>query len=170
MQDAVDGLAGAVGRLRRATRHRIFAENVRWRHQFLDFLDAQVVGILDIQSDKRNSFTEDDLVIFEAVADNIAMAIHNADLYRTEQWRRRVGDSLREVAGWSWVDGAIEKTFRFPGDRRLLLGPGDDCAVLSPSRGHRLVATTDAPERSAASATPGPCRWSSSCSTGRPPG
>jgi len=61
--------------------------------------DAQVVGILDIQSDKRNSFTEDDLLIFEAVADNIAIAVHNADLYRSEQWRRQVGESLREVAG-----------------------------------------------------------------------
>ena len=61
--------------------------------------DEQVVGVLDIQSDKRNSFTEDDLMIFEAVADNIAIAIHNADLYRSEQWRRQVGESLREVAG-----------------------------------------------------------------------
>jgi sigma-B regulation protein RsbU (phosphoserine phosphatase) len=33
------------------------------------------------------------------VADNIAIAIHNADLYRSEQWRRQVGESLREVAG-----------------------------------------------------------------------
>jgi sigma-B regulation protein RsbU (phosphoserine phosphatase) len=61
--------------------------------------DGKVVGILDIQSNKRNTFTEDDLMIFEAVADNIAIAIHNADLYRSEQWRRQVGDSLREVAG-----------------------------------------------------------------------
>jgi serine phosphatase RsbU (regulator of sigma subunit) len=37
--------------------------------------------------------------MFEAVADNIATAIHNADLYRTEQWRRQVVDGLREVAG-----------------------------------------------------------------------
>jgi serine phosphatase RsbU (regulator of sigma subunit)/putative methionine-R-sulfoxide reductase with GAF domain len=59
----------------------------------------QVVGVLDIQSDKRNAFTEDDRLVFEAVADNIATAIHNADLYRSEQWRRQVGDSLREVAG-----------------------------------------------------------------------
>jgi len=59
----------------------------------------QVVGVLDIQSDRRNAFTEDDQVIFEAVADNIATAIHNADLYRSEQWRRQVGESLREVAG-----------------------------------------------------------------------
>lgn len=37
----------------------------------------------------------------------------------------------------------IEKTFRFPGDRRLLLGPGDDCAVLRHGRGKDLVITTD---------------------------
>lgn len=61
--------------------------------------NGEVVGILDIQSDRRNMFTEDDQLIFEAVADNIATAIHNADLYRSEQWRRQVGDSLREVAG-----------------------------------------------------------------------
>jgi serine phosphatase RsbU (regulator of sigma subunit)/putative methionine-R-sulfoxide reductase with GAF domain len=61
--------------------------------------DGKVVGLLDIQSDRLNVFTDDDKMIFEAVADNIAAAIHNADLYRTEQWRRRVGDSLREVAG-----------------------------------------------------------------------
>ncbi len=61
--------------------------------------NGQVVGVLDIQSDRRNAFTEDDQVTFEAVADNIATAIHNADLYRSEQWRRQVGESLREVAG-----------------------------------------------------------------------
>ena len=61
--------------------------------------DGKVVGLLDIQTDRVNAFTEDDQMIFEAVADNIAAAIHNADLYRTEQWRRSVADSLREVAG-----------------------------------------------------------------------
>ena len=61
--------------------------------------DGEVVGLLDIQSDRLNAFTEDDQMIFEAVADSIATAIHNADLYRSEQWRRRVADSLREVAG-----------------------------------------------------------------------
>ena len=60
--------------------------------------DQKVVGILDVQSDKLNAFTEEDRVIFEAVADNIASAIHNADLYTSEQWRRQVADSLREVA------------------------------------------------------------------------
>ena len=61
--------------------------------------NEKVVGVLDIQSDKRNAFTDDDRMIFEAVADNISTAIHNADLYRSEQWRRQVGESLHEVAG-----------------------------------------------------------------------
>jgi len=37
----------------------------------------------------------------------------------------------------------IEKAFRFPRDRRLLLGPGDDCAVLRHAAGRDLVITTD---------------------------
>ena len=37
----------------------------------------------------------------------------------------------------------IEKYLRFPRDRRVILGPGDDCAVLRPSRGKDLVVTTD---------------------------
>jgi len=61
--------------------------------------EDKVVGLLDIQSDKLNAFTEDDQMMFEAVADTMAAAIRNADLYRSEQWRRQVSDSLREVAG-----------------------------------------------------------------------
>lgn len=58
-----------------------------------------VVGLLDIQSDQLNAFSEDDRMMFEAVADPLAAAIRNADLYRSEQWRRQISDSLREVAG-----------------------------------------------------------------------
>jgi len=60
--------------------------------------DKNVVGILDVQSDEIDAFNQEDQTIFEAVADNIAVAIHNADLYSSEQWRRKVADSLREVA------------------------------------------------------------------------
>ena len=71
----------------------------------------EVVGILDIQSDKRDAFTEDDRLIFEAVADNIATAIHNADLYRSERWRRQVADGLREVAGLISADVGVDDVF-----------------------------------------------------------
>ena len=61
--------------------------------------NEKVIGVLDIQSDKLNVFTEDDQIMFETVAGTIAAAIRNADLYRSEHWRRQVSDSLREVAG-----------------------------------------------------------------------
>ncbi len=61
--------------------------------------NERVLGLLDIQSDKLDAFTEDDCLMFEAVADTMAAAIRNADLYRSEQWRRQISDSLREVAG-----------------------------------------------------------------------
>ena len=70
--------------------------------------DEEVVGILDIQSNKRNAFPEEDQLIFEAVADNIATAIHNADLYRSERWRRQVADGLREVAGLVSADVGVD--------------------------------------------------------------
>jgi serine phosphatase RsbU (regulator of sigma subunit) len=71
----------------------------------------EIVGILDIQSDMRNAFTEDDRLIFEAVADNIATAIHNAELYRSERWRRQVADGIREVAGLISADAGVDDVF-----------------------------------------------------------
>ncbi len=61
--------------------------------------DNQVVGVLDLQSDHINAFTDEDHFLCEALADSVASAIHNADLYQTERWRRQVADSLREVTG-----------------------------------------------------------------------
>jgi serine phosphatase RsbU (regulator of sigma subunit)/putative methionine-R-sulfoxide reductase with GAF domain len=61
--------------------------------------DNQVVGVLDLQSDRVNAFTDEDHFLCEALANSVASAIHNADLYQTERWRRQVADSLREVAG-----------------------------------------------------------------------
>src|SRR5258708_10474198 len=74
--------------------------------------NERVVGVLDIQSDKPNAFKDDDQSMFETVAGTIAAGIRNADLYRSELWRRQVTDSLREVAGllsdYVGVDEALE--------------------------------------------------------------
>jgi serine phosphatase RsbU (regulator of sigma subunit)/putative methionine-R-sulfoxide reductase with GAF domain len=60
---------------------------------------GEVLGVLDIQSDKRYAFTQDDQQLMETLADNVAIAIRNAKLYRSEKWRRQVAESLRDVAG-----------------------------------------------------------------------
>ncbi len=74
--------------------------------------DGNVIGLLDIQSQRRNALKEDDRLLFEAVADTIAAAMHNADLYRTEQWRRRVAESLREVAGLLSENVGVEEVLQ----------------------------------------------------------
>ncbi len=64
----------------------------------LIFADS-VLGVLDIQSTKINAFDEKQIPLLEAMAANISTAIRNANLYRSERWRRQVGDSFRDVAG-----------------------------------------------------------------------
>jgi phosphoserine phosphatase RsbU/P len=58
----------------------------------------EVLGVLDIQSQEINAFDENACSLFEALAAPIAIAMRNASFYRTEQWRRRVAESFRDVA------------------------------------------------------------------------
>ncbi|HSO28061.1 MAG TPA: GAF domain-containing protein [Anaerolineales bacterium] len=70
---------------------------------------GEVLGVLDVQSDRAHAFNEDDRFLFEALADNIAVAMRNATLYRSERWRRQVADSLREVAGLLSADVGLDQ-------------------------------------------------------------
>jgi serine phosphatase RsbU (regulator of sigma subunit)/putative methionine-R-sulfoxide reductase with GAF domain len=58
-----------------------------------------VLGILYILGERPGMFGEDDAFLLGALADNIAIAMRNAYLYRSEQWRRRVAEGMREIAG-----------------------------------------------------------------------
>ena len=70
---------------------------------------GEVLGVLDVHSDRREGFGDDDRFLFEALADSVAIAIRNANLYRSERWRRQVADSLREVAGLLSADVALDQ-------------------------------------------------------------
>jgi len=59
----------------------------------------EVLGILDLQSEQAQAFTEDDLALFEGLASGVAVSIRNANIFRTERWRRQVADSFKDVAG-----------------------------------------------------------------------
>lgn len=69
---------------------------------------GEVLGVLDIQSHQKNAFTQDDQQLMETLADNIANAIRNARLYRSEKWRRQIAESLRDVAGLLSDNTAID--------------------------------------------------------------
>jgi sigma-B regulation protein RsbU (phosphoserine phosphatase) len=69
---------------------------------------GEVLGVLDIIREKPSGFTQDDIYLLEALAGHIATAIRNATLYRSEQWRRKVAESVREVAGLLTADTDLE--------------------------------------------------------------
>ena len=60
---------------------------------------GEILGVLDIQSSQTHAFSEDDQRLMETLADNIAIAIRNARLYRSESWRRQVAESMQDISG-----------------------------------------------------------------------
>lgn len=60
---------------------------------------GHILGILDIQSPLLNAFDSQDAFVVSALAASISIAMRNANLYHSEQWRRQVAESMREVAG-----------------------------------------------------------------------
>ncbi len=57
-----------------------------------------VLGVLDVQSDQTNAFGERDVFILQTLADQVALAIREVQLYEAERHRRRVADMLRDIA------------------------------------------------------------------------
>jgi serine phosphatase RsbU (regulator of sigma subunit)/putative methionine-R-sulfoxide reductase with GAF domain len=106
---------------------------------------GMVLGVLDVQSDRRDAFGDEDRFLFEALADSVAIAIRNANLYRSEQWRRQVADSLREVAGLLSADAGIDQVLdtiltelerNLPCDVAAIWLLHDDDLCLSAVHGH----------------------------------
>ena len=69
----------------------------------------EVLGVLDLQSDQAGAFSAEDVSLLESLAASIAIAYHNASLYRQEQWRRQVGDSFRDVASLLSTNIALDQ-------------------------------------------------------------
>ncbi len=61
-------------------------------------VDERLVGILDVLSDRVAAFGEDDLSVLRTLADQVAIALEDTRLYRAERDRRRLADTLREIA------------------------------------------------------------------------
>ncbi|MFZ3080037.1 MAG: GAF domain-containing protein [Bellilinea sp.] len=69
---------------------------------------GQVLGVLDLQSERVNGFEVNDIPLLEAMSASIAIAIRNARLYNSEIWRRQVADSFREIAGLVSANVALD--------------------------------------------------------------
>ncbi|MBI5960011.1 MAG: GAF domain-containing protein [Chloroflexi bacterium] len=59
---------------------------------------ARILGVFDIQSTQINAFSSDDLVLVQALADTVAIALRNATLFANESRRRILSETLRELS------------------------------------------------------------------------
>ena len=57
-------------------------------------IGKRTIGVLDIQSQIIAAFNEDDRSVMRALANQLAVAIRNAELYTAEQRRRQLAESL----------------------------------------------------------------------------
>jgi signal transduction histidine kinase len=71
-------------------------------------VSGEVVGVLDVQSPRLNAFDENDVMVMEILADQIATAIHNAQLYEAERAARK---RLRNLAGYLEAARERERTY-----------------------------------------------------------
>ncbi len=60
---------------------------------------GEILGVLDIQSTLQDAFdAKHNLALLESLAASVSLAMRNARLFRSEQWRRMVADSFQDVA------------------------------------------------------------------------
>lgn len=73
--------------------------------------NARCIGVLDIQSERRDEFTETDVTTMEILADQLATAMENARLFESEAQRAAQLDAVRvltlKVAGEHDLDALL---------------------------------------------------------------
>lgn len=85
-----------VGDVRRDERYHALSAGVRSELCVPLRVLERVVGVLDVQSSRPHAFDEEDLVVAEAVADQLARALHNAQLHEeVKRANRELRDSER---------------------------------------------------------------------------
>lgn len=106
------GLAGWVVENRKAVLVQDTSKDKRWLHKPDGKIDEDprsvisvpllardhVVGALTLARRQPNGFTEEDLALATAIADQAGVAVSNAHLFRAEQERRRFASTLQEIA------------------------------------------------------------------------
>ncbi len=61
-------------------------------------MGESLLGVFDVQSDKVDHFSDDDLQILQTLADTLAVAVRNARLFDIERRRRYLAETMREVS------------------------------------------------------------------------
>lgn len=129
---AAQAQAALVNDVAHDTRYRCVAalEETRSELAVPLLLEDEVVGILDVQSDRVEAFGPDDLFILETLGTQVAIAIQEARLYQAEQQQAWLSTALLQVADAmsqvSDMDSVLTTIVRLT----PLLAGVDRCALL----------------------------------------
>ncbi len=74
-----------------------------------------LLGVLDIQCERPGAFRQQDIPVMELLANQVAIALHNASLYHAEKSRRLLAETLYEVVR------ALSRTLDFSEVLNLIL-------------------------------------------------
>jgi PAS domain S-box-containing protein len=99
----------------------------------------EIVGVLDVQSEERHAFDENDVLILETLAGQVAVALENARLFQAEHEQRELAEALAEAAAAigstldldQVLDRILEQVDRvIPGDAaNVMLIEGDQARI-----------------------------------------
>ncbi|RPI54275.1 MAG: GAF domain-containing protein, partial [Chloroflexi bacterium] len=93
-------------------------------------LDEELVGVLDVQSDRPAAFGPDDLFILETLGAQVAIAIQEARLYAAEQQQAWLATALLQVADAMSQVGEMDAVLTTIVRLTPLLAGVDRCAIL----------------------------------------
>ncbi|MBE7556496.1 MAG: GAF domain-containing protein [Anaerolineales bacterium] len=68
-------------------------------------VEGRVIGVLDMQADKVNTFTENNVTAFEAMATQLAISINSAQQWaRAQEAQQKMEEAIRQLTRQSWVE------------------------------------------------------------------
>jgi len=68
-------------------------------------IEGRVIGVLDMQSDRVNTFTKDNLTVFEAMATQLAISIDSAQQWTASQEaQRKAEEAVRQLTRQRWAE------------------------------------------------------------------
>jgi len=76
-------------------------------------VEARVIGVLDVQSDTPNAFTQDDIVVLQIMADQLALAIERVQLVEQLEGRlHELEQAYQQFTVTSWQDFSHQPDFK----------------------------------------------------------
>jgi GAF domain-containing protein/HAMP domain-containing protein len=95
-------------------------------------VEGRVIGVLDMQANKANTFTENNLTVFEAMATQLAISIDSAQQWAlAQEAQRKSEEAVRQLTRQGWAEGLAS--------RRKSLGFTYDLSTIAPLPNYRQI-------------------------------